>query len=976
MEDESLQALRSMQHLQHDPTPMHIFDVRRSASVTELWKEFEYKPDARSSNGEEGSGAASTQNQSETPTAGNAAATSAPGDEPQPLLAAFEAELADILSTTESSQNRSPQPESPPTVEPSAAAEPERTLHPIEVLAAQIVRHLISGAGIVQSELRTRMPELQRQLHHAQQSLPEHIGTSLQTVLTALENHMRNLTGAFNNLPEGGRHLAEEAVHAGRPVAQNAAGNLRMLASEFNDAGRTLFAAFENELRRAGPRRPNSSTTGAQGTEPCAETPQPSASTEAASRGDEESQARDSAETERGTTNSAQPKVSGLGTSEGHGTPAEVGDANPQAQREGPVNSAPIPSGHHHPPSPLASSRPNRWAPPFWPPRPAWSGMPRFYPPAPPPPYPGRSWPSQWPPRAPHQWFGARQSPAGHGPQNFSEPPPTSSASAHLRSAGTQTSPANETLFIGNVGFDVTERMIQDVFASKGFIVNVDLPKDTLTGKHAGFGYVHFPSIYPAMAAMEALQGAHIDGHAINLEFSDDSPIERVSASQSSRRDMDTGVRNAAARHPSTGLNNDKRTAAQNPTTSKPWAPARPASGSLKEQFKERAARQDRGGTIERRKSVAFREPASSAKDAAMSKAENGMAELLDSTSDDPAFSARFPSLLPEGRPQQTGTVSKKESLPRLSPESEMTRFPPVSQLEAHLFANQQQARTAGSTQNAQNLNNGGKDRGSQGTGPSIYHVPSHEAPVSLPRPRTVPDTPERPALEELLQKADTSGPTQISQNLNNGGKDQGNQGAGASIYNVPSHEAPDSLSRTPRTVPDTPERLKELLLAQPQRHHDGHGLRRSNTTMFAHSGSKHSDPSVAGESNGAGGLRRRATERHSLHSSARRSSEMDTWARLNRRERARVSPSRNIPGSFPVDEPAAPSFPTAQTAESNEKVDPQIERCVSALVDMGYGTVENGGRSRMAVYAAAANGDLWGAIEMIEEERKAYGRP
>lgn len=73
--------------------------------------------------------------------------------------------------------------------------------------------------------------------------------------------------------------------------------------------------------------------------------------------------------------------------------------------------------------------------------------------------------------------------------------------------------------------------MISDVFASKGFIVSVDLPLDATSGKHAGFGYLHFPSKYPAIAAIDALQGERIDGYAINLEFSENTPIENVLAS-------------------------------------------------------------------------------------------------------------------------------------------------------------------------------------------------------------------------------------------------------------------------------------------------------------------------------------------------------------------------------------------------------------------------------------------------------------
>ncbi|EAW09533.1 uncharacterized protein ACLA_037400 [Aspergillus clavatus NRRL 1] len=78
--------------------------------------------------------------------------------------------------------------------------------------------------------------------------------------------------------------------------------------------------------------------------------------------------------------------------------------------------------------------------------------------------------------------------------------------------------------------------MIRDVFAAKGFLVDVHLPLDSESTKHAGFGYLHFPSIHAASAALDALQGTHIDGHSINLEFSDHSPIKTVRPEQYSEQ--------------------------------------------------------------------------------------------------------------------------------------------------------------------------------------------------------------------------------------------------------------------------------------------------------------------------------------------------------------------------------------------------------------------------------------------------------
>lgn len=50
-----------------------------------------------------------------------------------------------------------------------------------------------------------------------------------------------------------------------------------------------------------------------------------------------------------------------------------------------------------------------------------------------------------------------------------------------------------------------------------------------------------------------------------------------------------------------------------------------------------------------------------------------------------------------------------------------------------------------------------------------------------------------------------------------------------------------------------------------------------------------------------------------------------------------------------------------------------RVQQCVDQLTALGFGTEENGGLKRLVVYAQAAGGDLEEAIEMIEEERRAY---
>lgn len=49
------------------------------------------------------------------------------------------------------------------------------------------------------------------------------------------------------------------------------------------------------------------------------------------------------------------------------------------------------------------------------------------------------------------------------------------------------------------------------------------------------------------------------------------------------------------------------------------------------------------------------------------------------------------------------------------------------------------------------------------------------------------------------------------------------------------------------------------------------------------------------------------------------------------------------------------------------------VQSCVQQLQDLGFGTDENGGARRLVVYAQAANGNLGMAIDMIDEEMRAY---
>lgn len=854
---------------------MHIFDIRRSNSVTELWKRFENQsspgPQLSETNDDAAVMAEPSANTSarEEPTLNHPSATTAPGDDSRPLLAAFEAELASILDSADEPAERAPQAGPSPAPESSTNIDSQRMPQIAEALAAQILHHLANGANMVQSELRTRLPDLQRQVRDAQRHLPENIGVSLQALLTTLEVHVR---AAFNNIPDNGRQWAdngrqwaEEAIHAGRPVAENAAEGFRMMASEFNEVGRTLFAAFEHEFGRAAPRGMNDPSGGSN-------TPSNSA---AIAAGNTHSTLDNSQVTEPRPADSRPEVTPTMGydlasmaelATSSHATTSDTRTSGPSLS---PYPQA-SPSSHRY-------GLPSVSNPPYSPPR-TGGYTPTFYTP----PYYSTFMPYQCTqprsgdhhahprPETQHSDLGATFPWSarinGIAPNTYStnrpEPLPVPSVDPALSMMSTQTEESgNKTLFIGNVGFNVSERTIQDVFASKGFLVTVDLPLDAVSGKHAGFGYLHFPSIHPAMAAMDALQGTHIDGHAINLEFSDAVPIQ--------------GVTNTPNQHFSQHKSGSKI----------------PVSSEVE---------QKQSVPIKRRKSVTFQVSDQSTKETvatqsqAADKAATQSAEaaasspLIDFSTDKPTSVPRTqqPSIMKEHLPQ--AKPKDEHDIPfNMNTESEMSRFPPVSQLEAQHLAIQRQ----------------------------------RQAP----------------------------GPTPITPTANHND-------------NVPAFT--EDLPHRSRTVSHAHGRGNSG--------HVGPGLRRASTTTLTPLRQGTSKPRALDEASGTSSLRRRASERQPLHTIARPVSELDTWARLDRRERERSRPSsqHSIPGSFPVEE--VPQFAPIE-ASVNDKPDACVEDCVSSLIDMGYGSVEDGGRARMAVYAAASNGNLFDAIEMIEEERKAY---
>ncbi|KAI9738301.1 MAG: hypothetical protein M1834_008799 [Cirrosporium novae-zelandiae] len=68
------------------------------------------------------------------------------------------------------------------------------------------------------------------------------------------------------------------------------------------------------------------------------------------------------------------------------------------------------------------------------------------------------------------------------------------------------------------------------------------------------------------------------------------------------------------------------------------------------------------------------------------------------------------------------------------------------------------------------------------------------------------------------------------------------------------------------------------------------------------------------------------------------------------------------------------PRVPATHSRTATFPSSPKTDNCISDLISLGYDKAKYGVGQRLSLYAAASNGDLGEAIDMIEEEVKAYG--
>jgi cold-inducible RNA-binding protein len=72
-------------------------------------------------------------------------------------------------------------------------------------------------------------------------------------------------------------------------------------------------------------------------------------------------------------------------------------------------------------------------------------------------------------------------------------------------------------LYVGNLGYSVTNADLEQLFSSHGEIRSAEVIMDRSTGRSKGFGFVEMETDEAANAAIAALNGQQHDGRALTV---------------------------------------------------------------------------------------------------------------------------------------------------------------------------------------------------------------------------------------------------------------------------------------------------------------------------------------------------------------------------------------------------------------------------------------------------------------------------
>jgi RNA recognition motif-containing protein len=72
-------------------------------------------------------------------------------------------------------------------------------------------------------------------------------------------------------------------------------------------------------------------------------------------------------------------------------------------------------------------------------------------------------------------------------------------------------------IFVGNLGFGVTEHSVRSLFETQGTVSRVNIVTDRDSGQPRGFGFVEMSNDGEAEKAIAALNGVELEGRALNV---------------------------------------------------------------------------------------------------------------------------------------------------------------------------------------------------------------------------------------------------------------------------------------------------------------------------------------------------------------------------------------------------------------------------------------------------------------------------
>jgi len=79
-------------------------------------------------------------------------------------------------------------------------------------------------------------------------------------------------------------------------------------------------------------------------------------------------------------------------------------------------------------------------------------------------------------------------------------------------------------IFVGNLGPDVTEAEVAELFKPFGQVGSVQLVRELFTGKGKGFGFVEMPGKQHSLAAIAGVNGKELAGRPLRVNEARDRP--------------------------------------------------------------------------------------------------------------------------------------------------------------------------------------------------------------------------------------------------------------------------------------------------------------------------------------------------------------------------------------------------------------------------------------------------------------------